>query len=236
MTKEQLKELVKSYFSLEEKNNIDNSEKTNFAEATLADGTKITNQEAGDFAVGQKLYVITEEGETVSAPSGEHTTESGIVVTVDENGDITGIKRPDEAGEGSLEDFSEETELSEETTKEESEDNATELAEHGDEEEAMEVEDSIDLEKEAIIEAIMEEMAPKIEALEEKLTSCMSSLAEHEDKLAEHDNKMKEHMSAPSEKSAMERKFSKVEKQDYSIKNKNNARAYNRVVNKLTNN
>lgn len=230
MTKDQLKELVKSYFSLEEKTNIDNSEKLNFAEATLADGTKVSNQLEAEFEVGQKLYVIPEDGEAVIAPSGEHTTDSGIVVTVDEAGDITGIKRPDEAGEGSLE------EMSEETTKEESEENATELAEHGDEEEAMEEHDSYDLDKEAIIEAIMEEMAPKIEALEEKLTSCMSSLAEHEDKLAEHDNKMKEHMSAPSEKSAMERKFSKVENKDYSIKNRHNAKAYDRVVNKLTKN
>lgn len=73
--------------------------------ATLTDGTVIETDEEGDFQVGQKLYVVTEGGERVAAPEGEHTTESGIVVTVDAEGIITGVKYPDEAGEGSLEDY-----------------------------------------------------------------------------------------------------------------------------------
>jgi len=75
------------------------------SEATLTDGTKIMS-EGEKFEVGQKLYVMTEEGEKVQAPQGEHTTESGIVITVDGEGTITGVKYPDEQGEGSLEDFS----------------------------------------------------------------------------------------------------------------------------------
>jgi hypothetical protein len=71
--------------------------------ATLTDGTKVETDEEGDFAVGQKLYVITESGERVSAPQGEHTTESGITLVVDSEGVLTGVKYPDEAGEGSLE-------------------------------------------------------------------------------------------------------------------------------------
>jgi len=71
--------------------------------ATLTDGTKIETDEEGDFAVGQKLYVITESGEKVSAPEGEHVTESGITLVVDGEGVITGVKYPDEDGEGSLE-------------------------------------------------------------------------------------------------------------------------------------
>jgi hypothetical protein len=73
--------------------------------ATLTDGTVIETDEEGDFEVGQKLFVITEGGEKVSAPEGMHTTESGIVVTVDAEGIITGVKYPDEGGEGSLEDY-----------------------------------------------------------------------------------------------------------------------------------
>lgn len=73
--------------------------------ATLADGTKIETDEEGDFAVGQKLYVITEAGDREQAPEGEHTTESGITLTVDSEGIITGVKYPDEAGEGELEDM-----------------------------------------------------------------------------------------------------------------------------------
>jgi len=72
------------------------------SKAKLTDGTEIETDESGDFAVGQKLYAITKEGEKVPAPEGEHTTESGIVLTVDSSGTITGVKYPDEAGEGSL--------------------------------------------------------------------------------------------------------------------------------------
>jgi hypothetical protein len=73
--------------------------------ATLGDGTVIETDEEGDFEVGQKLFAITQEGERVPAPEGEHTTESGIVVTVDAEGTITGVKYPDESGKGSLEDY-----------------------------------------------------------------------------------------------------------------------------------
>ena len=95
----------------EESSTVDNAEvdietQTEvMTEATLTDGTKIMTDDSGDFKVGEKLYVITESGEKVSAPEGEHTTESGIVLTVDGEGFITGVKYPDEEGEGSLEDY-----------------------------------------------------------------------------------------------------------------------------------
>ena len=79
------------------------TEDEKFVSATLEDGTRITNESSDDFEVGQTLYVITEEGETVNAPLGEHVTESGIQIVVDEEGVITGVRRPDEEGEGSLE-------------------------------------------------------------------------------------------------------------------------------------
>jgi hypothetical protein len=78
------------------------------SKAKLTDGTEIMTDEEGDFQVGQKLYAITQEGEKVSAPEGEHTTESGIVLTVDGEGFITGVKYPDMSGEGSLEDYKKE--------------------------------------------------------------------------------------------------------------------------------
>lgn len=76
--------------------------------ATLADGTKIETDTPGEFTVGDKVYVVTESGDRVPAPEGEHTTESGITITVDGDGVITGVKYPDEAGEGSLEDMKKE--------------------------------------------------------------------------------------------------------------------------------
>ena len=74
-------------------------------EDTLADGTKVITDEDGEFKVGQQLYFITEAGEKVPALEGEHTTSSGIVITTDSNGVITGLKYPDQEGEGSLSDF-----------------------------------------------------------------------------------------------------------------------------------
>lgn len=85
--------------------NIEDERVDMMSKATLTDGTVIETDETGDFQVGQKLFVITQEGDRVQAPEGEHTTESGIVVTVDAEGFITGVKYPDEAGEGSLADM-----------------------------------------------------------------------------------------------------------------------------------
>ena len=81
---------------------IENEKTDMMSSSILADGTKIETDEEGDFKPGQKLYVITEEGERVSAPEGEHTTQSGITIVVDGSGVITGVKYPDDKGEGSL--------------------------------------------------------------------------------------------------------------------------------------
>lgn len=200
MNKTELKELVKKYFNLTEINNTENTEKQDFAEATLADGTKITNKQEGEFEVGQELYVITAEGEEVLAPSGEHTSESGIVITVDEAGIITGIHHPDQEGEGSLE--ASEEEMS--TDKVESPE-VVEMAEH---EEEIEMQDGEA--KEAIIEAIAEIVMPEIEAMKKEMSSCMDRLAEHEEKMAQYEEKMKEHMSAtPASESKTTARFSK---------------------------
>lgn len=187
MQKDELKTLVQKYFNL-----VDAKENTkeNFVEAELIDDTKITNMLDSDFEVGQVLHVITAEGEHVLAPSGEHETKSGIILTVDGEGIITGVKHPDQAGEGSL-DAAEEVEMSEETVEESKE----EMAEDEIVEET--VMDDHDI-KEAIISAIAEEIAPQIEAMKEKM--------------AEIEEKMKDYMSAaPSAVPTAEAKFAKIQ-------------------------
>jgi hypothetical protein len=84
---------------------VENEKEDMMSSATLADGTKVETDEPGEFAVGQKLYIVTESGERQDAPTGEHTTQSGIVIVVDAESIITGVKYPDETGEGSLEDM-----------------------------------------------------------------------------------------------------------------------------------
>jgi len=86
----------------------DITEGVDMDEATLTDGTKVMTDE-GTFEVGKKLYVVDEAGNKVLAPEGEHTTDSGIVLVVDAEGTITGVKYPDQSGSGSLESMAEAT-------------------------------------------------------------------------------------------------------------------------------
>jgi len=190
MNKSELKSLVMTYFNLAEKSEetlVDTVVKENFVEATLADGTKVTNMLDADFEVGQELHVITEEGEHVLAPSGSHITESGIELTVDGEGIISGVKHPDVEGEGSLEEGVTEEEMSIEDVAEEVVDAAIE--------EGMTPEAVIEVVKEvidAVVEPAMEEMKKKMAEMEEK---------------------MKEHYSStPAAQSTTESKFSKETK------------------------
>lgn len=161
------------YFNLAEKQeniSVDTPVKENFVEATLADGTKITNMLDADFEVGQELHVITEEGEHVLAPSGEHTTDSGIVITVDGEGIISGVKHPDAEGEGSLAEGVTEEEMSVEDVAEEVIDVAIE--------EGMTPEAVVEVVKEvidAVIAPAMEEMKQKMADMEEKMKDYMSA-------------------------------------------------------------
>ena len=95
MTKNELKELVKQHFNLVEAN----VEK--FDKAELEDGSKVSNEEAGKFAVGQTLFIEDKDGNMVKAPEGEHVSSSGIQFILDKDSKITGLKYPDAKGEGS---------------------------------------------------------------------------------------------------------------------------------------
>jgi hypothetical protein len=209
MKREELKDLVKSYFNLEDKQDIKQSEeitKETFAAGELIDGTKVNNGSDKELEVGDSLFVETEAGETVDAPSGEHELKDGTVVVVDGEGKITGLRKPDETGQGSLAEelpdsgpakiLNSEEELSEETEVELA-DNAIDesgdlpLADHS-EEEARD-EHGI---KEEIIEAIMGEIAPMMDEMKQKLE--------------EHEEKMKEHYSSAASESVTEKAFSKA--------------------------
>ena len=63
------------------------------AEAMLEDG--VTKVEAEAFESGKKIYVVSESGEKGPAPEGIHTTKDGIKVTVDANGTITAVEKPE---------------------------------------------------------------------------------------------------------------------------------------------
>ena len=94
MTKNELKELVKQHFNLVEAN----VEK--FDKAELEDGSKVSNEEAGKFAIGQTLFIEDKDGNMVKAPEGEHVSSSGIQFILDKDSKITGLKYPDAKGKG----------------------------------------------------------------------------------------------------------------------------------------
>ena len=56
---------------------------------TLVDGTEVYAE--GEIAIGEKLFVITEDG-LIQAPTGTHETSDGSKVVVDDNGVITAIE------------------------------------------------------------------------------------------------------------------------------------------------
>ena len=204
MNKSELKDLVKGYFNLEDKNDIKESvstEEVKLQSAKLVDGTPITNGEDKDFEVGDHVMVTTEAGDQVLAPSGEHVLEDGITLVIDGNGNITGLHKPDESGQGSLskEEASKETEV-ELADDAINESDALPMAGHDDEDHMDEHKDE---QMPEIIEAIMAELAPTIKEMQKKL-------AEHEEKMAEHEDKMKEHYAAAEETSVTEKAFSKA--------------------------
>ena len=63
------------------------------AEAMLEDG--VTKVEAEAFEPGKKIFVVSEAGEKGPAPEGTHTTEDGTKVTVDSEGTITAVEKPE---------------------------------------------------------------------------------------------------------------------------------------------
>jgi len=65
------------------------TQQVELAKATLVDGTEVYCE--NDFAEGEQLYVVTEEGD-VPAPEGSHETEDGRIISVDAGGKITKVE------------------------------------------------------------------------------------------------------------------------------------------------
>lgn len=202
MTRENLKDLVKQHFNLVDANEVSNVEETvelAFASATLEDGTKITNDKEGEFAVGDKVFVVV-DGVNKAAPEGDHITESGMTITLDAESIITGMKRPDEAGEGSEglaeDEVVEEMSATKETTE-------TTVENFEEEEDKMEEEEKMETPAlEEIISVIAEVVDEKMATIEEKMEKIEVEMGNMKDKM----NAFSE---APAEESVSKSNFSK---------------------------
>ena len=201
MTNKELRDFVKAKFNLEETTSVQS-----FASATLEDGTKITNDKAGEFADGDKVFVEI-DGELKPAPAGDHITESGITITLDGESIITGMKRPDEAGEGS-EGLAEEEIIEEEKFEEEI------------------------IEEEMVDEMpALEEIISVIgEVVEEKMASMKEKMMEIEEEMGKMKDKMSAFASEPAEEKTVPNKFSKVEVKAST----RNTKRYNQMLTKLS--
>ena len=183
MTKNELKELVKTHFNLVEAN-VDK-----FDKAELEDGSEVSNQKAGKFELGQVLFIKDDKGNFVEAPEGEHISKSGIQFILDRDSKITGIKYPDAKGEGSA-DLAEEdmdpqdkdmikkgdkadegafdarTDAEEEGYLDGIKDEKADLIKDG----GFSLEDVVEVMKE-VVEAKIEEMKEKMKSMDEKMKS-----------------------------------------------------------------
>ena len=108
---------IKQMLGLEfsEVENTEIKEET-FATTDLEDGTKITNDKEGDFELGDKIYVVDDEGVLSPAPSGEHTLRDGYVVVLDEESTLIEIRVPESEDVADVvEEETSEEEMTEET-------------------------------------------------------------------------------------------------------------------------
>jgi hypothetical protein len=203
MTNKELRDFVKAKFNLTE------TSAQSFATATLEDGTKITNDKAGEFADGDKVFVEI-DGELKPAPAGDHITESGITITLDGESIITGMKRPDEAGEGS-------------------EGLATEEEPEGIVEMAIEVEIEEEMADMPGLEDIISVIA---DVVEEKMASMKEKMGNMEEKMKDMEEKMSAFSAEPADKKTIPNK--KFSKSPIVVKHKNEAR-YNKLLASVSN-
>ena len=218
MNREELKALVKQHFNLQDASTVEN-----FASAKLEDGTEITNDKDSALAMGDKIFV-KKDGELLPAPEGDHITESGIVLTLDAESVVVGLKKPDEAGEGSAD-------LAEDAPKEEIE---AKVEEEMAAEDFEKEDESMEEEKEE--EVMEEEVAPKLEEIIEVIGEVVEEkMAEHKDKMKVLESKMKdmeEKMSAFSSEPAEEKT---VPSAKFSAVKPLNEKRYNNMLNYLNN-
>jgi len=162
MTSTELKDLVKAHFNLVEADVVSETKET-FGELKDINGAFTLRFPGDSLQVGDKVTVVTAEGQEMDAPDGEHELEDGTKIRTKDSV-VEEIMSAD--GEKAMaEDEKEKVEMAEEETEEEK-------MEEEVEEEKMEEEVKIEDIVEAIVSEVKDEMAKmktKMEALEEKV-------------------------------------------------------------------
>lgn len=127
------------------------------AVAKLVDGTEVHVE--GEFAPGEQLHVVAEDGSFLPAPEGEHITEDGMKITVDAAGVIVSVEESAE-------------EVAAEITEEEMEEIEVETPVEG--EVAAEI-------TEEVVQAVVDAIAPvvaEVAQITEEMKKLKASFAE----------------------------------------------------------
>ena len=176
MTSTELKDLVKSHFNLVEAEVVEEIVETEvqeqFGELKDINGAFTIKFPGDSLQVGDKVTVVTAEGQEMDAPDGEHELEDGTKIVTEES-TVKEIISAD--GEKAM------AEEEEEAKEEMAEESFEEVAEEPVEEE-MEVEVEVEEAKvEDIIEAIISEVKDEMKKMEEKMATMESKIQMMED-------------------------------------------------------
>ena len=184
MTSNELRDLVKSHFNLVE---ADSMEETTVEEAfgELKDENgAFTLRFPGDsIQVGDKVSVVTAEGQVMDAPDGEHRLEDGTEI-VTKDSVVTEIKSA--GGEKALAEEEEEMETEKEemaSEKDEMESEEKEMAEETKEEmeeKVEEVMEEVEVKIEDIVEAIVSEVKDEMAKVKEEMAALKDKVSKME--------------------------------------------------------
>lgn len=162
MTSQELKELVKAHFSL-----VEATTEETFGELKDINGAFTLRFPGDSLQVGDKVEVITAEGQVMDAPDGEHELEDGTKIRT-ENSMVTEIM----SASGEMEMAEVETEVEGETK----EDVAVEDASMAD---MMEDKVEVGMPAEAIVSAIVEAVKSEVEAMKKEMAELKEKMAEY---------------------------------------------------------
>jgi len=170
MTSNELKDLVKAHFNLVEANVVEETKEI-FGELKDINGAFTLRFPGDSLQVGDKVTVVTAEGQEMDAPDGEHELEDGTKI-VTKDSVVEEIMSAD--GEKALaEEEEEKVEMAEESEEEAMEETK---------EEEMEVEVEVEEAKvEDIIKAIVSEVKDEMKKMEEKMAAMEEKIKMMED-------------------------------------------------------
>ena len=172
MTSTELKDLVKSHFNLVEADVVEETNET-FGELKDENGAFTLRFPGDSIQVGDKVTVVTAEGQEMEAPDGTHRLEDGTEI-VTKDSVVTEIKSAD--GEKALaeeEEMESEKEEMASEKEEEMEAKEEEMMEEKVEEKMEEAEAKIEDIVEAIVSEVKDEMAKvkeEMKALKDKVS------------------------------------------------------------------